>query len=662
MAAEERRLASTRTTTGSGNAIAGDASRPNAAGDHVGDDAHSRESGEAEHEHGLEWTDLARIAFVAVAIVALWLKVWEPFPRVSIIGIGATLIGIYPILREAMAALFEKRMTMELSMSIAIFAALAIGQFLTALVIVLFVLIAEVLEGLTVGRGRRAIKDLLDFMPQRALVRREGSAEEVNAVDIQIGDIVVVKPGSRIPVDGVVERGNSFVDQATITGESLPVEKVSGSNVYAGTINQSGALDIRVAGVGRDTAFGKIVQAVEAAEKSRAPIQKTADRLAGYLVYFAAGCAVLTFAVTRDLKSTISVIIVAGACGIAAGTPLAILGAIGQAARRGAIVKGGRYLEILKGIDTVVLDKTGTLTYGDPRIVGILPAPGATIEAVLRTAATAERPSEHPLGKAIIKKLSEANLTASEPDRFYYIPGKGVVCVDGGDEIVVGNKALLDEWKIDVPPFEDGSGHSSVIFVARKKQFLGMIRIADEPRPEALQAISELKRLGIKTILLTGDAEPVARDIAGKLGIDDFMADMLPEQKSARIKTLAYTGSKVAMVGDGINDAPALMEASVGIAMGSGTDIAQECGDVILLGDDLLKLVDLLRISRRCYSIIMFNFAGTLLVDSIGVGLAAFGMLNPLLAAFIHVASEMAFILNSARLLPAKRSKTATIE
>ena len=393
-------------------------------------------------EHRLESREVMRIGLVAVASAAVWLRLWEPLPRVSVIGLTAALVGGYPIFEEAFSALRARRMTMELSMTIAVGAALGIGEFFTALVIVLFVLIAEVLERLTVGRGRRAIKDLLDFLPRQALVRRGGAAREVGAAEIAPGDVVVVKPGGRLPVDGVVVAGHSFVDQATITGESLPVEKVAGAHVYAGTINQSGALDVRAMRIGRETAFGKIVEAVEAAERSRAPLQKTADRLAGYLVYFAIGCAALTFLITRDVRSTISVVIVAGACGIAAGTPLAILGAIGQAARQGAIIKGGLYLEVLSQVDTVVLDKTGTLTFGEPEVVAIHAVPGTTAEEVLAAAAIAERPSEHPVGKAALKKAAEMTLPVVEPEHFAYVPGKGVVCTLGGEEIVVGSVGL----------------------------------------------------------------------------------------------------------------------------------------------------------------------------------------------------------------------------
>ncbi len=315
-----------------------------------------------EHDHAVERADLIRIAFVALAAIAVWLRWWEPFANVSIIGILATAIGGWPIWKEAFENLREKRMTMELSMTIALVAALVIGQFFTALVIMFFVLVAEVLEDLTVSRGRKAIKDLTNLLPREATLRTEGGDRTVPIESLKAGDVVLIKPGSGIPVDGVVVSGISSVDQSAITGESIPSEKTEGASVFAGTVNQSGVLTVRTVSIGRDTAFGKIVEAVEHAEQVRAPIQKTADRLAGYLVYFALGCALITFLITHNATSTISVIIVAGACGIAAGTPLAILGAIGRAARSGSIVKGGIYLEALGNIDTVVFDKTGTLT------------------------------------------------------------------------------------------------------------------------------------------------------------------------------------------------------------------------------------------------------------------------------------------------------------
>jgi Cd2+/Zn2+-exporting ATPase/Cu+-exporting ATPase len=607
-------------------------------------------------EHSLEWTGLARISVVALASILVGLQVWEPFSRFSLVGIVGAAIGIYPILREAFEAITERRMTMELSMSIAIGAALAIGEFFTALVIILFVLIAEVLEGMTVARGRRAIKDLLDFLPRNAMIRRDGESREIDASELQFGDLVIIRPGARVPIDGEVVRGNSFVDQATITGESLPVEKVAGSRVYAGTINQSGLLEVRTTGVGRDTAFGRIIDAVEAAEKSRAPIQKTADRLAGYLVYFAIGCAILTFIITHNIRSTISVVIVAGACGIAAGTPLAILGAIGRAARQGAIIKGGLYLESLSRVDTIVLDKTGTVTFGDPEVIGIDPAPSIVPELVLRSAAIAERSSEHPLARAVLKRAANAGLSVAEPTSFRYVPGRGIACSSGEDDIVVGNKLFFAEQRIDINGFFGDRDGSSEMLVARNGRLLGRLRIADRLRPEAIEAVAALRRMNLRTILLTGDIESIAKSVGQELGVDEIYADLVPDQKLDHIRRLTAQGRVVAMVGDGVNDAPSLMQAHVGVAMGSGTDVARESANVMLLGNDLLKFVETVRIARRCHRIIMANFAGTLIVDGIGVGLAAFALLNPLLAAFIHVASELAFILNSARLLPQARA------
>jgi heavy metal translocating P-type ATPase len=607
----------------------------------------------SEHEHGLEWTELVRIAFVALAAAAVWFRLWEPLPHVSLIGIAAALIGGYPIFKEAFENIVERKMTMELSMTIALLAALAIGEFFTALVITGFVLAAEVLEGLTVERGRRAIQSLLDFLPRTAMVRRNGEVVEIASDQVQVGDTVVVKPGGHIPVDGIVLGGRSFVEQAAITGEAMPVEKAHGDLVYAGTINQSGALEIGAQKLGRDTTFGKITEAVERAEKSRAPIQKTADRLAGYLVYFALGAAILTFIITHNIRSTISVVIVAGACGIAAGTPLAILGAIGRAAHQGAIVKGGLYLEALAAVDTVLLDKTGTLTFGTPKIREVVLANGFTERQIVAAASIAERKSEHPLAKAVVARATELAIPLADPDEFSYTPGRGVRVTYRGEEILVGSRALLMQHDVaGIPVNSNGTGGASEIYVARGGQLLGSIRIADVLRPEAKNAVAAMRQMGLKTVLLSGDTQGVTSSVGHDLGVDEAVGELLPEQKAKWVSDLRSKNCKVAMVGDGINDAPALVEASVGIAMGSGTDVARESADVILIGSDLSKLVETLRLARRCRGIIMQNFAGTLVVDTIGVGMAACGLLNPLLAAFIHVTSELAFILNSTRLLP----------
>lgn len=614
----------------------------------------STESGAPEHGP-IDKRDLIRIAGVGVAALAVWFGVWEPFPAVSVIGVLGTVVGGWPIFQEAWENLRQRRMTMELSMTIALAAALVIGEFVTALVITLFVLIAEVLEGLTVSKGRRAIRDLLDCLPPTASVRRRDGVLRIPLAEVRIGDLVVIAPGERIAVDGRVRNGRSYVDQGSITGESIPIAKGADDAVYAGTVNQSGLLEVETERVGRDTSFGKIIQAVERAEHSRAPVQKTADRYAGYLVYFALACAAATFALTRDARSTISVIIVAGACGIAAGTPLAVLGAIGLAARAGAIVKGGRHLEMLWRVDTIAFDKTGTLTVGTPEVRAIAPAPGITERQLLEAAALAEQRSEHPLASAILRRAVSSGVAALEPDDFDYVPGRGITARIGGEEVLVGNRTLLSGHGLLVPP-PDARAAGSEVLVARNGQFLGAVSVADTVRGESAAALEALRRLGLKTLLLSGDGIDVARAIGRELGLDDVRAELLPDQKVAAIQQLMDRGATVAMVGDGINDAPALMQASVGIAMGSGTDVARESADVVLLGNDLTRLAETFRIARRAHGIIRFNFAGTIAVDAVGVGLAAFGLLNPLLAAMIHVVSELAFILNSARLLPGVRS------
>ena len=449
--------------------------------------------------------------------------------------------------------------------------------------------------------------------------------------------------------------GHSFVDQARITGESMPLERTAGAPVFAGSINQSGALEIRAERIGRDTSYGKIIEAVEQAERSRAPVQRLADRLAGYLVYFALGAAILTYLLTKDIRSTISVVIVAGACGIAAGTPLAILGAIGRAARAGAIIKGGLFLEQLGRVDTVVLDKTGTLTYGRPEVRALIPAGGSDAAHLLDTAASAELRSEHPLGKTIVAHARALGRTLQEPERFGYTPGRGIDAVLAGELVLVGNAALLREHDIAMPENVRGRHpEASEVFVARGGNFLGAIAIADTVRPEAASAIKAIHSMGITTVLLTGDAKAVAEVIARDLGISEVAADLLPRRQATARPGAGRRGRMVAMVGDGINDAPALIEAQVGVAMGSGTDVARESADVVLLGNDLEKFAETLTIARRTRGIIWANFVGTIGVDALGIGLAAFGFLNPLFAAFIHVASELAFILNSARLLPVR--------
>jgi P-type Cu+ transporter len=603
---------------------------------------------ESEHHAAVERADLLRIALVMVVAGVVWF-----FPRFGLLGVAGVLVGGFPIFAEAYENLRERRMTMELSMTLALVAALAIREYFTALIITLFVLVAEILEGLTVNRGRQAIADLLQFLPATALVFLNGECVECPIATLRPDDRVLIRPGSRIPVDGKVLSGISTVEEAAVTGEPLPKEKSAGSLVFAGTMNQAGALEVRVERIGRETTYGRIVEAVERAERSRAPIQKTADRLAGYLVYFALGAALITLLITHNARSTISVIIVAGACGIAAGTPLAILGAVGRAARHGAIVKGGLYLELLSRVDTVLLDKTGTLTLGVPSVQQVIPQAGYSETEILQLAASVERVSEHPLAAAVLGAAKAHHLEPLEARQFQYAVGRGVSAMVNGDTVRVGNAAFLRENGVSVPDRDGTSGN--LLMVARDGEFLGSVVVADTLRKEAVQAVEEMQAMGLHLELLTGDTQQAAAELARQAPFDQVSGGMLPEDKLRRVEELIAQHKIVAMIGDGINDAPALARAQVGVAMGSGTAVARESADVVLIGSDLGKFVETVRVARKCRSIIYQNFYGTLTIDAIGMALASLGFLNPLLAAFIHVTSELTFILNSARLLPVRR-------
>jgi heavy metal translocating P-type ATPase len=609
-------------------------------------------NGELEQEdHAVvERADLLRIAFVIVVAGVVWFT-----PQLNWLGIGGVLVGGFPIFAEAFKNLRERRMTMELSMTLALLAALVIREFFTALIITLFVLVAEILEGLTVSRGRQAIADLLQYLPSTAVVLISGEFVECPIGAVRPGDRVLIRPGSRIPVDGKVIAGSSSVEEAAITGEPLPQEKAQGSSVYAGTMNQTGALEVRVEKVGRETTYGRIVEAVEKAERSRAPIQKTADRLAGYLVYFALGAALLTFLLTHNARSTISVIIVAGACGIAAGTPLAILGAVGRAAQQGAIIKGGLYLELLSRIDTVLLDKTGTITLGVPSVRQVIPASGHSVDEVLQLAQSVERLSEHPLAAAVTAAAKAQKLELLEATGFQYVVGRGVSASIDGKTVLVGSAAFLADNQISVPAVNVTEG--TALFVAHDGQFAGALEVADSLRPEAVHAVDALRSMGLWLELLTGDTQQAANELGRQAAFNRVSGQMLPEDKLRRVDELIAEKRTVAMIGDGINDAPALARAQVGVAMGSGTAVARESADVVLIGNDLGKFVETVRIARKSRSIIYQNFYGTLAVDMVGIGLASLGFLDPLLAAFIHVTSELTFILNSTRLLARRQPR-----
>ena len=609
-----------------------------------------------EHEHNHHKEDLIRIGAAAIALLLSWLEVWKYIAPFDFIAIVATLAGGYPMFKEAFENIRERRMTMELSMSIAVIATLFIQQYFTGLVITFFVLIAEYLEHLLVSRGRNVIEKLFALLPRKATVRRGAAESESDIAEIKPGDIVIVKPGSSIPVDGIVVKGNSFVDQSSLTGESIPVEKGKGLEVFAGTLNQSGILEVQVERIGQDTTFGKVIAIIEEAGQSRAPIQKTADKLAARLVYLALAGAAITWLFTHNTVSAIAALIAAGACGVAAGTPLAILAGIGRVAKEGIIVKGGIYLEQLAKVDIVVLDKTGTLTLGMPAVMNVESFNGISKEKILQLAASVEQHSEHPIASAINAKAKTDNLQLFSYSNIQYLPGQGMIATINNDEIVVGNSNLMAQKEslfhtaaADYLNRGKEKGYTTV-FVVQNNTIVGAISVADVIRPEARQAIEAIKKLNCRVILLTGDDKTVANAVALSLAVDEVYAEMLPAEKMERVRALMRSGKKIAMVGDGINDAAALSEATVGIAMASGTAVALESADMTLMNNNLSKIADALRISRQCMNVIMFNFWGTVIVDIFGISLAFAGYITPLGAALIHVISELTFILNSARL------------
>ena len=639
----------------------------------------------------IEWADVVRIAVVGVAALGAWVAEATGTPGWAVGAAGAVVlaVGCWPLLVEAAGDLRERRMSMELSMLLAIVAAAAIGEWVTALAVTVFALCAEVLEELSMDRGRDALTDLMSFLPQTARVvgapETTESAESAEAAEasqspgvtevpldeVRPGQVIALSPGGRVPVDGVVRTGRADVDQSRITGEALPVQVGPGDRVPAGSITR-GALELEVERVGEESSYGRIVAAVRHAQSSRAPVQRLADRLAARIVYLALAAALVTFLVTRDVRATISVIIVAGACGVAAGTPLAVLAAIARAARCGAFVKDGTHLEQLSAVDTVVVDKTGTLTVGEPQVVSVLPTEAAAGEGeVLALAAAAEWNSEHPIGRAIYAEAAVRDLTVPMPGDVAYSPGAGVSAHVEGRQITVGRcrgqknqperdaSDCDDEAALSTESDPEAPSATSVVEVRADGQLLGTIALADRLRQGAAAAVRDLGDMGLEVLMLTGDSAASARHVAGLLGLteEQVRADLLPTDKEEVVDSLRRAGKRVAMVGDGVNDAPALGAADVGIAMGTGTDVAREAGDVVLVGSAPADLVETVRVARRARRIIMVNFVGTVVVDVVGMIAAGLGLLGPVAAALVHVVSESAFILNSARLVPRRRRR-----
>lgn len=571
------------------------------------------------------------------------------------VGLAVVLVGGTPVFWSVLRAALRRRITSHTLMTLGAVAALAVGQWATAAVVVFFMRVGDYAERFTRDRARRAVRDLTRMAPRTARVERSGEEREVPIGEVRVGEIVIVRPGEQIPVDGEVVAGRATVDQAAVTGESMPVEAGPGARVFAATLARLGSLRVRATSVGRETVFGRVITLVEQAEAHRADVQRLADRFSGSYLPVVAGIAGLTYLIRRDPLATAAVLVVACSCSFALATPIAMLASIGAAARRGVLIKGGKYLEALARADVVLIDKTGTLTLGQPRVTDVVPLDGASADEVLAAAASAERYSEHPLAAAVRSAAHQKALHLAEPEHFEALPGLGVRARVTGSVVVVGSRRMVPG---DVPSAGarvmealEAQG-KTLLVVARDGTPIGVIAAADAPRPEVPAALDALRALGITQIeLLTGDNERTAATLAGGLGIA-YRAHLLPEDKIAAVKAYQATGHTVVMVGDGVNDAPALAQADVGIAMGAGaSDVAIEAAHVALMRDDWMLVPAVFRIARRTMRVVSLNLGFTAAYNLLGLSLAAFGVLPPIVAAAAQSLPDLGILANSSRLL-----------
>jgi Cu+-exporting ATPase len=541
----------------------------------------------------------------------------------------------------------------------------------TAAVIVTLILTGRFLEHVSKGRASEAVRRLMDLQPKLAHVVKDGKEIEIPVEQINVGDVFVVRPGERVPVDGVVVEGYSSLDQSMITGESIPVEKNVGDEVIGATINKTGLLRVRASKVGQDTALSQIVKLVEEAQIGRAPIQKLADQVAAYFVPFvtivALGSALSWYFIGNiglqfSLLAFVSVTVIACPCALGIATPAALLVGTSKGAQNGILIKGGDYLEIAHKVTAVVFDKTGTLTVGMPSVTDVIPLGRSDSDTILKLAASVEKGSEHPLAEAIQKAAQARSLTLMDPSEFEAIPGKGVKATIQRRQIVLGNRKLMSEMSLDLSKIEEKTSQleedgKTVMFLVVDGKLTGIIAAADTLKEHAGEAVGELKKMDIEVIMLTGDNERTAKSIAKKLGIQRVLADVLPPQKAAVIEKLQSEGKVVAMVGDGINDAPALAQADVGIAIGSGTDIAKETGGIVLVKEDLRDVVIAIKLSRSTVRKIKqnlfwaFAYNAALIPISAGALVPFFGAqvydVLPFLAAGAMAFSSVTVVSNS---------------
>ncbi len=568
------------------------------------------------------------------------------------VGAGLVIVAALPIFWNVVRATLQRRVISHTLMSLGVLAALAIGQWTTAAVVIFFMHLGNFIEGFTSERSRQALKRLTALLPRLARVERDGEEVLRPVEEVQVGDYILVRPGEAIPIDGEVVSGQASVNQAALTGESLPIEVTAGSPVLAATLVQAGALRVRTVRAGADTTFARMIALVEEAEAQRAPVQRLADRFPAWFLPVVLAVALLAWLVRRDPLASAAVLVVACSCSVALATPIAMLASIGAAAARGLLIKGGKYVERLAQADVLLLDKTGTITEGILRITDVVPAAGQTRAGLLGLVTTAERYSEHPLAEAVRRAARAEQLDIGDPEDFEALPGLGIRARVNGRAVVVGNGRLLPQGALLPEARTLAAQGKALLFVEQDGEFLGLLAAADTLRPQVREALAALRQLGIRQIeLLTGDHEAAAASLAAALGTS-YRAQLLPEEKIGIVKSYQKRGHTVIMVGDGVNDAPALAQADIGIAMGViGTDVALEAAPVVLLREDWMLLPDLLASAQRTMRIVRLNLGFTLLYNLVGLTLAACGLLPPMLAAAAQSLPDLGVLVSSARLL-----------
>ena len=600
---------------------------------------------------------IQQFGFAAFIGILLLLNVTGTLNNIAGIDTAAilTLIAGYRTFFTAISGLLQRRVSADLAICVAVIAALISGQYLAAAEAMFIMLIGEALEGYAAGRTHAAIQRFVEQLPQHARVIRNGVETEIHAAELVPGDVVVVRPGERLPADGVIFHGASSIDESTITGEPLPRDKGAGDEVFSGTLNGLGPLRITVTRAGSDTTLARVIKLVEQAREKRAPVERLADRFAWYFLPALLLVAGLTFYFTRDWLRTVAVLIVACPCALILATPAAMVAAIGGLARRGILVRGGTVLQAAAKVNTVFFDKTGTVTEGRFGVINVA-ALGRSDAEVVALAATAEYGSEHVLARAILDEARRRGLSIAPPDESRIVPGRGAMARIGGRTILAGNAEFLAEHHISglEPLLEEADRYgATAVLVAENGRLAGSLLLRDRVREGARQAIHALEHLEIgRLTMLTGDRQRAAEAIAREVGLHDVAAGLLPEEKLERIRHAAAHGYRVAMVGDGLNDAPALAAAQVGIVVGGANDITAEAAGVVFLGHSLEALPKLFEVSRRALRTAWQNiiiFAGA--VNAIAITAAATGKLGPLGAAVTHQIASLLVVLNSLRLL-----------